>query len=282
MHKRMPEHPPPQPAGAYHYRRSGHDATDSTESFEDHQTSIYTTSPRSNASSTRCLLCDVLAERRDTPARSFISPAEMPSEILSRAGSFVAISDVAPLAPGHMLLVTDRHLSAMGRLTTSELTALSLTQARFAHRLESIYSTPVVAFEHGLCSTNSVGSCGIDHAHLHLMPTHVQIEQKFRDDFTTSSLQHLADLAKEAGDQEEYLLLMTPAGKSLIAYLQAPRSQYFRKAIGIMTHQSFWNWNDAVLLGQAAQRKDWILRLHKNWNESCCSGNHDNRNKLLP
>ncbi len=217
------------------------------------------------AHSVSCVLCDVLAERDDTPARTFISKAELPSEILASGPGIAVIADVAPLGPGHLLLITKRHILAMSHLAPPALAELTSMRALFAGRLQSLYSLPVLAFEHGLCGETPVAGCGIDHAHLHVVPTAVAVDPAFRRDFDVVTLERLASLGEVRQRADEYLLLIPPSGEILAAFPRIPASQYFRKKISQLTVRELWNWNDELLLGQTAQYKQWILELHRLW-----------------
>jgi diadenosine tetraphosphate (Ap4A) HIT family hydrolase len=213
----------------------------------------------------KCIVCDVLDERDDTPARSFMTRNELPSETLASGPSFAAVTDVAPLAPGHILLVTKQHVLAMNRLTKTALAELNAMRMHFSRQLQSLYSLPVIAFEHGLCRKASVQSCGIDHAHLHLLPTDVAMEEAFLNDFDVARLGQVAEISEATKEKDEYLLLLASSGSVLIAFPQHAASQYFRKTICTLTDREFWNWNDEILLGEAAQRREWILQLHRSW-----------------
>lgn len=212
-----------------------------------------------------CVLCDVLDGCDQTPARSFLTRSELPTETLASGASITAIADVAPLAPGHVLLVTTRHVLAMSKLTSAGLTELRYMRERFARWLESLYSLPVISFEHGLCTSEGVASCGIDHAHLHLLPTNIPVEDKFRADFDVMTLRWLSDLEPATRQVDEHLFLQGSGGIMLLARPQHPASQYFRRVISGLGGRQLWNWNDEVLLGQAAQRREWILDLHQAW-----------------
>jgi diadenosine tetraphosphate (Ap4A) HIT family hydrolase len=221
--------------------------------------------PEALETTNKCIICDVLEGRDDTPARSFITRTELPSEILASGAGFAAVADVAPLAPGHILLVTKRHILAMNRLTATALGDLNVMRLHCVIGLRSLYSLPVVAFEHGLCRREIRSACGINHAHLHVVPIDTALEKAFREDFEVVKLKHVGEIREVTKQKNEYLLLMTVPDKVLIAFPQRATSQYFRKAISNLTGREFWNWHDEFLLGQTAERRDWILQLHKSW-----------------
>jgi diadenosine tetraphosphate (Ap4A) HIT family hydrolase len=212
-----------------------------------------------------CVVCGVLAGKGDTPVRSFITKEELPSEMLESTARFAVVADVAPLAPGHLLLVTKSHTLAMSKLSKSDALALEAMHERIARKLRSIYQLRIITFEHGAIGTGTADSCSIDHAHLHMLPTKTDIEKRFRADFDSFELARISDIGNAASEQEEYLLLIASPGDALIAYPRRPASQYFRKLLAELTSRELWNWQDEIMLSQAAQHKDWILQLHRYW-----------------
>jgi diadenosine tetraphosphate (Ap4A) HIT family hydrolase len=215
-----------------------------------------------------CVLCDVLAGRDNAPARAFISKDELSSEIIASSAEFAAVADVAPLGPGHTMLLTRRHIPAMGQLPADALTELRSVLALFTTRLHTLYSLPVQAFEHGFCGEPPDTGCGIDHAHLHLLPTTADLVAEFHQDFAVRNLGRLTELARLRSLGAEYLLLIPPSGEILTAFPRGTASQYFRKKVSTLTGRELWNWNDELLLGQAARCKQWILELHRLWDST--------------
>lgn len=215
---------------------------------------------------TDCALCDVLGARDTAPVRSFLSRDELPTEVLGRMKTFTAISDVAPLSPGHLLLVTRQHILAMNKLSGKDLSDLDAFRRQAFARLQDIYSLPVIAFEHGLCNRASTPNCGIDHAHLHVVPTDADMETTLRRDFAVTKLESLSNLAETTKGHQEYLLLINSEENAMLAYPGSPASQYFRRFLAQSIGRELWNWNDEIILGGSSQRKEWILNLHRSWN----------------
>ena len=213
----------------------------------------------------QCALCDVLTDKDEAPVRTFISRDELPSEILSQKGKLIALSDVAPLGPGHTLLVSEQHVLAMNKLSSQALLELDLFRQEIAGRLQSMYSLPTIAFEHGLCNRAKSPGCGIDHAHLHMLPTDIDVVQLFTEDFEVASLENLDKLGEATKGHDEYLLLIDAGGGVNVAFPDSPISQYFRRKLAQVMGRELWNWNDDVILGVSTQRKRWILDLHKSW-----------------
>ncbi|SNT09837.1 Diadenosine tetraphosphate (Ap4A) hydrolase [Actinomadura meyerae] len=112
-----------------------------------------------------CVLCPPLRFR-------FNGMAGLPGEtgVIAADRDFLLIPDVAPLAEGHVLLVTRDHHACAG-----EFGALMWERAlRWRDRVAGLYraaygSGDLLLFEHGPAAPQGGGAC-IDHAHWHLLP----------------------------------------------------------------------------------------------------------------
>lgn len=188
------------------------------------------------------------------------------SEVLSETAGFAVISDVAPAVPGHVLIVTKSHYQALAKLPLHLLQALDPVVRDVRGRLDRIYGLPTVVFEHGMCDRGRLASCGIDHAHLHVLPLGCSLEDRFRQDHEVNGLQSLSNLPLRVGGLGEYLLLAGGAASTyLIAFPADATRQYFRRVVAEVTGSEFWNWSDDLLVGSQTARRCRILDLHNAW-----------------
>ncbi|MFD3440897.1 TIR domain-containing protein [Streptomyces sp. NPDC058685] len=210
-----------------------------------------------------CLLCDVLHDADTTPFRGLFERAELPRELLAETDGFVVVADVAPLTRGHVLIVPDEHALSMSALPTASLETLEMLRRHVTSVIREGYASEVVAFEHGMCDPAVRSSCGIDHAHLHVLPLEQSVTEGFRERFACREIGSLSDLPQANEAQEEYLLLIDQEGTHHFAPTQVSTSQYFRKMIADRTGELLWKWNDKVLLGDRGETRDRILELHR-------------------
>ncbi|HEV3172769.1 MAG TPA: TIR domain-containing protein [Actinocrinis sp.] len=209
-----------------------------------------------------CVLCDVVHEVETTPVRSILSRADLPTEILTASESFALVGDVAPLVPGHVLIVSKRHLISMSKCSGRELVELENFRKHIAQNLTAIYGVPVISFEHGLCNRAKMASCGIDHAHLHMLPIEQPVGEIFREDFQTQALTSLGGLPQATRNQDEYLLLIDEDGACQFTLTDTPTRQYFRRVVSMLTGRELWNWNDQLLVGHSGDARHWLVELH--------------------
>ncbi|MEV3926395.1 HIT family protein [Actinomadura coerulea] len=112
-----------------------------------------------------CVLCPPLRFR-------FNAMAGLPGEAGVIAGDrdFFLIPDVAPLAEGHLLLVTREHHHCAGDFSGPMWERALGWRDRVARLYREAYgSGGLLLFEHGPASPQGGGAC-IDHAHWHFLP----------------------------------------------------------------------------------------------------------------
>ncbi|MCP9972688.1 HIT family protein [Actinomadura madurae] len=112
-----------------------------------------------------CVLCPPLRFR-------FNAMAGLPGEagVIAADRDFLLIPDVAPLADGHVLLVTRDHHQCAGGFGPEMWGGALRWRDRVARLYREAYgSGELLLFEHGPATSQGGGAC-IDHAHWHLMP----------------------------------------------------------------------------------------------------------------
>jgi histidine triad (HIT) family protein len=101
-----------------------------------------------------CIFCRIIAK-------------EIPSEVVSEAPEWVAIRDINPKAPHHVLVIPRKHLHGIDSATPSDsalLGSLLLGAAEIARSLgEEAQGYRVVV------NTGANGGQTVDHLHLHLL-----------------------------------------------------------------------------------------------------------------
>lgn len=154
---------------------------------------------------TDCPLCSELQPVENTPLQRMLQRAA-PERHLYANKVVTVLPDMAPVTEGHLLLTTNRHVFSYSYLTAEERAIAWKTLEALHALLEPIYG-PVAFFEHGSTSgTRRRGAC-IDHAHIHIIPTH---DKQFEECISgymggpPEELRGLSGLAAYAG--EAYLM----------------------------------------------------------------------------
>ncbi len=152
---------------------------------------------------------------------------------LFESPNFISVPSLGSLVQGWLLLVPKRHVLSMGTLPDSMHHELNEFKAILCAALTECYGA-AVAFEHGPSAENSAAGCGVDHAHLHIVPTTIDLAMKVTPylpagvKWTPAGLRECQEAHRRGLD---YLYFEKPNERGWIATDRALGSQLFRRAI---------------------------------------------------
>ncbi|MQY09797.1 HIT family protein [Actinomadura macrotermitis] len=112
-----------------------------------------------------CVFCPPLRYRLN-------AVADLPGAdaVLAADDEFLLMPDLAPLADGHLLLVTERHHRCAGAFDDELWARARAWRDRIAGLYQAAYgAADLTLFEHGPAGPQSGGAC-VDHAHWHFLP----------------------------------------------------------------------------------------------------------------
>jgi diadenosine tetraphosphate (Ap4A) HIT family hydrolase len=145
---------------------------------------------------------------------------------------------------GWLLILPKAHQLSLAETTTTTMTELASVRRRVQRWLELKYG-PVVAFEHGPSKWHTPVGCGVDHAHLHLVP----FDGSLRETIAAVSslplrwreLAHLRNLASSSFESP-YLFIEDAEG-AFIATHEHLGSQLIRRALARSHHlEDVYEW----------------------------------------
>ena len=189
---------------------------------------------------------------------------------LFESQSFVALPTVGALVEGWLLVVPKTAALSFARLSTSQFSELGEFLDETVPVIESAYG-PVSVFEHGPAITNSSVGCGVDYAHLHLVPTRCDLlagARKIAPNVRWDQIKSFDEIQNRASLADGYWFLKQDY-RSDICYLGRceygnPTSQLFRKVIANhIGNPSAYDWKKS--LGEdmvAATVEKLVLRPH--------------------
>jgi diadenosine tetraphosphate (Ap4A) HIT family hydrolase len=166
------------------------------------------------------------------------------SAILWGSDDVYAIPDIAPLADGHLLLATTRHLPCWGAHPNPDL--ISAEKQRVRRLFRTAFDRPTVFLEHGPACEKGAGAC-IDHAHLHCLPC-VPSLQCLRQE--VERYLGPGELATQRGIQQlyregrSYLFLEEGTGEGWVFPRPSAPRQLFRQILASMLSVSTWQWGE--------------------------------------
>ena len=185
-----------------------------------------------------CCLCSSLTS--DRSRRSWDEP-------LFESANFVALASLGAMVEGWMLIVPRDHFLSMGALPIELANEVMEFRARVENHSARKYGT-LRAFEHGPSRAKRQVGCGVDHAHLHLVPIDFDLISAAQPYLPSGLEWSNADLGacRAAHEHErDYLYIEQPLGEGRIAVHDELGSQIFRKAIAdqLGIPEQF-NWRD--------------------------------------
>jgi ATP adenylyltransferase len=185
-----------------------------------------------------CCLCSKLMSQADR------APWDIP---LFESDNFEVVPSLGSLVEGWMLLIPKEHRLCLGAIPHSQVDEYVNLKSKVAEDIKAKYGM-VCAFEHGPGRANHQVGCGVDHAHLHLLPISFDLV-KSAEKFLPAGVDWqnaTHESCHSAWEQDlDYLYVEQPLGAGRIAIHPEFGSQIFRKAIaaqlGVLTQ---FNWRE--------------------------------------
>jgi ATP adenylyltransferase len=186
-----------------------------------------------------CILCSELEDHEER------APWNAP---LIETENFVVIPSLGALVEGWLLIVPKRHHISYGALPVALRAEADALELQTRELLESQYKKPVVTFEHGPSAAKHGTGCGVDHAHLHLVPIECDLFAAVVS-FVPPTVQWMASDWSEREHAYryglDYLYLKPPGSGGLIAVADDFGSQVFRRAISLhLGVEGEYSWRD--------------------------------------
>lgn len=155
-------------------------------------------------------------------------------EIL-RTERFVAVPSAGSLVDGWTLVVPRRPMLNLSQMTADERGELDAISSRIADRLLAL-GQEVYFFEHGSCALGSLTGCGVDQAHLHIVPLPFDLIAAATARTEAGIVWREAqktELPLEAlPDDHEYVAIWSRSGgRTMVGAVAEPVSQWLRRVI---------------------------------------------------
>jgi ATP adenylyltransferase len=152
---------------------------------------------------------------------------------LMESPNFRVLPSLGALVEGWVLILPKPHFLSMGKLPSSLLLEMRSLKNAISTQLNRIYG-PVYAFEHGPGEANRKVGCGVDHAHLHLVPLDFDLlsaSAAYLPDHSAWREATFADCQAAAQTRQDYVYLEEPRGRSWVIRDRELGSQLLRRAI---------------------------------------------------
>lgn len=189
-----------------------------------------------------CEFCTELDQRE--PSRfSSIYGHHVRSRIIARYKGFVAIPTLGQLFPGSLLVLPTEHIETCAQLPANRLEALSRFIDALTPKLRK-FGDPIY-FEHG-STARAAASCGIYHAHIHLVPLPYKLAiNEIFPEHTRKTLS-LGECLTNLCAVDHYLIIgdISAALYDIVSGTERQfPSQFFRRRLTeIFSLNRYWDW----------------------------------------
>jgi ATP adenylyltransferase len=152
---------------------------------------------------------------------------------LLESPNFVVLPSLGALVEGWLLIVPKHHFVSFGEIPDTVTSEFVNLKAATCEIIRQVYGT-VCAFEHGPSRAGCNVGCGVDHAHVHLVPLEFDLAAAVAPHLPEKSSWSKGNLADCCGaflEGADYLYLEQPLGEGRIIKGDRLGSQLFRRAI---------------------------------------------------
>jgi diadenosine tetraphosphate (Ap4A) HIT family hydrolase len=178
-----------------------------------------------------CEFCGEINDHKRTRFHGIYSPS-LPTRIIRKTKDFVVFPTLGQLFTGSLLIVSKAHVERVSDIRKEIQSEMVCLLNDLKSSLKQFGN--VLLFEHG-AKSDSLGGCGIYHAHIHLvpLPAHVSSNELFK--LTFLHAESLMDAWHKVNASDEYLVVedcygnidYTTADKSGVGF----GSQYARRRL---------------------------------------------------
>jgi ATP adenylyltransferase len=162
---------------------------------------------------------------------------------LAELGAAVAMPSIGALVPGHTLVCPGEHYRSVLAAPQDVASDVEELTRVVRHRLEAVTGLPTHVFEHGSPRDGSRVACSVEHAHVHVLPTELDVRAQVRAVASWQSTDHDLDTLRALVGDREYLIYEAPTGERLLATTSSGLpSQLLRQVFAAALDIADWNW----------------------------------------
>jgi diadenosine tetraphosphate (Ap4A) HIT family hydrolase len=204
-----------------------------------------------------------------TPERK----SEIWDQVLFQSRNFVVVPTVGSIVPGWVLIVPRQHFLCIGSMGDALLHELNELRHEVILSLKSRFG-PVAIFEHGPAKMSTLVGCGVDHAHLHLVATQIDLlagaQAITEQPLSWAKVSGLDETTTYYKKQKSYLYVESPGGESWIGTGPHIQSQLFRQVIATASGQKeAFDWKRDIFETNVSQTIHEIGEWKASLNSNC-------------
>jgi diadenosine tetraphosphate (Ap4A) HIT family hydrolase len=171
--------------------------------------------------------------------KGFFTPTYYNS-ILFESENFIVIPSLGSLVPGWVLIIPKVFSLSLSQLSEEKLIELEKIANSFEIKMKSKFNSNTVRFEHGPSSSQSKVGCGVDYAHLHIIPIDFDLIDSLKNllniNYEWREIKSLNSLSC-VSTKEDYLYYRNGLDKHFVTIQNNIPSQLFRRVIAHQLNQ---------------------------------------------
>lgn len=174
-------------------------------------------------------------------------------DVIEATSRHMSLASYGALVDGWVLVAPRAHVLATADLDDCHWNELEEFAARTAASVKAVYGIEPVLFEHGPAGWGRQAGCGVDHAHLHVVPMSVDLRAIVGSLEGPTQAPWIPTPGRpRRAAQMDYLWIADQTG-TYIRHTQGASSQVIRRAIAKHLGEDTWDWKRDLRLDRVTR-----------------------------
>ncbi len=170
---------------------------------------------------------------------------QLKKNILYESDNFFVVPTIGQMGiDGYVMLCSKEHYIGMGNIPEEHTSELESVLEKIKEVISETYNSEVLVFEHGpRLGCHKGGGC-LDHSHLHIVPTSVNIMKFLQSKFKPEEIEDFNRLREiYEAQKSSYMFVETQDNKRYVIEVEFPiPSQYLRQVLASNVGIKDWDW----------------------------------------
>lgn len=180
--------------------------------------------------------------------------------ILARSETAIAFASWGAFIEGWTLVVPTEHTLALAELSNSAWFEFEGLAAEVRQKISAKFGDTVM-FEHGAAGSGRHAGCGVDHAHLHIVPWTGDLRNAIHEAPEVSTFDWQESGPRPVGVPDHDYIWMSDGSGSWITHAPMLPSQVVRRALAHAAGLTVWDWKQDLHL-DVVRATNFALQAH--------------------
>jgi diadenosine tetraphosphate (Ap4A) HIT family hydrolase len=154
--------------------------------------------------SSDCPFCVEFNDIDDSEFRGIFPREVLTDRYIKSTPNLVSLVALGALRAGYLLILPKIHHRSFAFLNSEQANEAHILKNFLVDVVERYFSTPIL-FEHGSVDDISLAGRCIEHAHLHILPTRIDLFPRLSKIFRYMPIKHLAELSNLKLQKQPYI-----------------------------------------------------------------------------